>query len=336
MSAKIIGALVALLLVLSGIYLLFGSPVSDEEKLMRAERNMRALDSYGVDIMTSTEFVGAKEEVKFQGNVLVDNEEKAGRGDGELTILTEGVTMLFEGSLTYVDDNLYARVDTLPAAPFLPVEIRDIRGKEVLIVENLMSEVDSLLGEISEEREIEDLTVEGIMKDLEEYSMALWEEGAIKVMDVKIDDLDGEIVRKYELAVEGDVVNDATKELMETYEVYEMLENMLGLKEGEFAEEMEKELKDAYEDVELYVWSDGEHILKVKSLSTTKISSEDLEGLAKEDDLPREARTVTEIRYHSFNEDFEIEAPEEYLILEEVLRGFSSPAFGPPEREMIF
>jgi len=318
---KIISILVIVLLAVFG-YFYFVREDSPEEVLMRAGRNMLDLDSYSLDITVDTDMINSEGEslgsTLISGQMDISEVEKAGEGSLSAEMSAEGTVFLAEGSFIYVDDDFYGRIDTLPL-PVTGLLGDDVAGNWILVAENVPETLNQFLADLAEEDE-EVKTVAEIMAELEELEREIWERELFTVREVESVELRERSVDRYE--VEFDVDN-----LME---VYEVLFSELGILEEfeEFDDEdmemIREEMERAYEDMEFFIYTDGEYILRVRMESVTDMAAQwqDLEEMEEFiDQMPAETVVSTIVDYDNFNQEFEINAPEEFVLLRDLVGG---------------
>jgi len=292
----------------------------DEEELLRVEKNMKKLDSYIVDTVISVDLKGVDEEFDLSVSTMIDVSNKAMKMTFDMKLEDVRDYVEATGSLTYVDDNLYGRIDKLDVDPEIPEEEKEeFVGKNILIMENVLERIDDSLKDFIreempfiKEESLEAFSVEDVVEEIQEISLRLWEEGVVTVKETEGDYLDGERVKKYTLQVNEARMGEFLFQLMEDYNAFSFFE----ISPEEFQREiqfLEEEMQDENTETFMYVWSDGEHILKTSNISVTTIPEEEREFF----NMPEEIKATLSTRYHGFNEKFTITAPEVDIDLEE-------------------
>ncbi len=343
MQIKLLVILIVLAVIGGGAYYYTELSLTDEERVVRAMQNTIELDSYTSQFDFGTIALEEDEEVakiSFSAKADVDTVEKAIEGEGAFDIdyQMEGMEMSFslEGGLLVVDDNLYGKIETIPAPlmVFLPVTeaemISEITGEWILLQEDLSEETVEDLDEF----EMDEETVKKLTKEAEELFVLLWEKEVLLLEDKETDEIDGKKVTKYSVVVDLDNVPEFYEEgVMPFFEFLgedvleldeeEMEEMREGLKEAEDYlkdEENIEEIEESLEKLDLYIWTDGNYIHKIRVEMDFKADEDDFDI----EDIP-EADNISlyfEISYSNFNENFDITAPDDYLLIDDIMQSF--------------
>lgn len=328
-NKKIALIVLAILLVVGGVYgaMRLVGPMTPEEELMQAERNTSNLDSYSVALEMDIDFEGLEEspDFLFSGNADYDRIEKAVWAEGTLEMSMEGLAANLGASLTYVDDDLYGRVETFPymALPFGADQVDMITQNDILLMENISEQADLVLAGLAMEMEVEPFTIEDVFEKSEELSERMWREGVISVKDTEEDELDTGPAKKYTLEMDAEKMTDFYLEIVEDYEIMELLGVELTEEERQdLIEEMTDEMKESYEDMEMYAWVQDDYLVRMEVVSATDFSEEDFGEMQEVEGVPESIVVKMVMEYSNFNEEFNIEAPEEYITLEEVMEEF--------------
>lgn len=312
------------LLIAGGVYgFVFMEPQTPEEELMAAERKTTNADSYSVGMEMDMSVEGLQEapEISFTASGDYDRLAKAFDGEGQVDVSMEGLAANLGAGITYVDDNLYGRVTTFPylALPLGSSQVETLTENEVLLMENVPEQVDLFLEEFFIELEIEPLTVEELLNKFEKLEEEMWKEGVVTVVEVEDDELEGEAVKKYTLEIDEDKTADFIADLIEDYEVMDLFPQLTEEEKEEMLAEMDEELRQSYDDSEIYSWVQDGYLVRMETLSTTTIEEEDLPEVDDLDEMPQSVTVRMVVEYSNFNQDFEILAPESHITLEELM-----------------
>lgn len=330
-KAKII-ILVAIIILLGvGAYYYYqGGFVSAEEKIMEAEEKFRNLDSYTMETEINVNFIGGDDQTPntdfhFIGDV--DRKNKAFQGEGEVNFKMQGTAAKVGGSFTYIDDNLYGSVDTFPylALPLGSKEVSMITENDILIKEGLLKDINVYLASYLVEKGKEPITVEEIFKETKKHSKDIWKEGVITVEKTENDMLEGKKAKKYVLNFDGEKMVDFYIEFLEDYEVLDLTPGIAKEQKEEIKKQMKEEMKSG-EDIEVYVWIQGGYIGRMKMVSRTAFEMDENNFSEGQDvEIPEEVEVISNIYYRNFNKNFEIDAPEEYITLEDLMTELKIP-----------
>jgi hypothetical protein len=328
--SKIISAVVVLILVITGTYLyaqdLFLSP---EQKLIRATENFSNLGSYTIEADINSELIGGNESsVNFKINSDLDRVNKEARGFGQINFTMEGAAAKIGASYTYANDDLYVGIDTFPYL-FLPLDANQVElivENDILVKENLIEDTNNYLADLFKEKEREPKTIEEIITEIESYSQEVWQEEAIRVRKVEEDIIDGENVEKYTLSFDGQKINDIYLRIVEDYQLFDFFPNLSEEEVEEMKKEIEEQMKESYETVEAYVWIDNGNFVKSKTVSRTPIEVDPKTIAEQEVELPEEILVTSNIYYKNFDQQFDIEAPTEFITIQKLLNELNAPA----------
>ncbi len=320
MSGKIIFIIGAVALVGGGAYLYMNSDMggSSEEQLVKVGKNMAELDSLTVETDVSLSFteeqMGEKIDVSLGMSSDLDKKNEASRVEVEGSTTLQGLEMSGNGSFTYIDDNLYGRIETFPTILLQEIGMSgladQIMGVDILIAEN-----------ISEREELEDYDVneeelKEMMKALENFFADALEEDIVKVDKTEEDTVDGKKVDKHTIVVDYKKIPDFLLTSVDKYE--EALPEEVDKEEvKEEIEKMKEEIEnldleaEGLKDIHLYVWSDGKHILKASFFADV-------------DNEQGQFSVESTSKFSNFNEEFDIVAPEDYKTMEDLMGGMMS------------
>lgn len=336
-KTKIIISIIVALFIGAGVYYYVqGGFVSPEEEMMQAEEKFRKLDSYSVEAEMDVNFIGGGSQTpdmdfSFTGDV--DQKDKAFQGDGEVNFKMEGTAAKVGGSLTYVNDNLYGKVNTFPylALPLGSDEVSTITQNNILIKKDLLKNVNAYLTSYLAKQGKEPMTVEEIFTEMEKYSKEVWKKDIVSVKKVEDDMFEGKEAKKYTLNFDGKKMTDLYISLLEQYEVLDFVPNITKKEKEEIKTQIKEEMKGSYEDVKAYGWIQDGYIVRMKVTSTTPFEM-DKSALPKGQDveLPEKVEVVNNIYYRNFNKNFDITAPEEYITLQKLMSELQLP-FDLPE-----
>ncbi len=329
-NSKIILIVVLLILAITGTYLYAQDFfISPEEKLMKASKSFKEHDSYTIEADIDTEMIGDNESsMNFKLNSDVDVKNAKAQGNTEFNFNIEGAAAKLAASYTYLDDDLYLNVDTFPYL-FLPLDANQVElivENDILIKENLIKDTNNYLADFLKSREREPKTVEEIISEIEEYSEDIFNQEAVIVEEVKDDTIEGKKVKRYTLSFDGERLNEIYLQIMEDYKFFDLFSNLSEEEIAEIKNEMKNQMKESYETMEAYAWIDGGNFVKTKTVSRTSIGV-DSETVANQNvELPEEVVTTTNIYYKNFNEQFNIEAPTDFITREELINELNLPA----------
>ena len=320
MKKTIIAIIVVLLLVGGGYaaYNYYAVYTSDERELLVAGKNVSELDSYTMEVEMDMDIQAMGEAATFYISVVTDYDKigKALRSDASIALNFEGMPIDIGVEIVYVNDNLYAKVSSLPAliTMFLPPEVDQLVGENILLVEGLMEKGDDLLVEFLEDNDVPAMSAEDLLAELEELGEDVWKEGVISVVATESDELDGESAKKYTLEMDSDKMIDFYYDLMERYSIVEIMADAAGEDVDVVREEMElameearEEMYKAYEEMEVYAWVVDDYLVRME------VSFRDY--IEDESDYVDMSMIVS---YSNFNESFEIDEPVDYITTEEL------------------
>ena len=322
---KKIGLIVLVIALVAGAAYGFMSarPQTPEEELMAAERKTTGADSYSVDMDMNLEVEGLEEapEVSFSASGDYDRLERAFDGEGEFDISMEGLAANFGTRITFVDDNLYGRVTTFPylALPLGSDQVETLTENDILLLENTSQQIDLFLEGFFMELGVEPLTFDELLQKSEEISEEMWKEGVMIVENVEEDELGGERAQKYTVKIDGEEMADFIADLIEDYEIMDLFPQFTEEQKEEMLSEIDRELRQSYQEEEIYAWVQDGYLVKMEIVSTTIVEEEDLPEVDELDEMPESITMRMVVDYSNFNEEFEIVAPEDYITMEELL-----------------
>ena len=325
MKNKKIGIIVLVIILLAGgayAFISLGTQTPEEE-VMAAERKTTSADSYSINMEMDMNVTGMEEapDVSFLFRGDYDRLAGAFDGEGEINVLMEGLAANFGSRVILADDNLYGRVTTFPymALPIGGEQVDMITENNILLVEDVPTKINLFLEDLFTDMERDPLTLEELLEKSEDLSRQMWREGAIVVTDVNRDDLEGEKADRYTLEIDGEKTADFVTGLIEDYEIMELFPQLTEEEKEEMLREMDRELRESYEDEEIYVWVQDGYLVRMEMMSTTEIKEEDLPQVDELNEVPEAVTVKMIVEYSNFNEEFDITAPEEHITLEELM-----------------
>lgn len=312
MSNKVLILLfVALVFVIAGCYLLVergGSlGLNDEQALVLAAQKMSSLDSYTTDI--NLEFTGQSPEMTISevltSRIKSDNQKEAASGtiDLNLQIQEAGqeIILNFEGEVTVLDNQIFAKITTVPEIiqMFIPAEMI---GQWILFSGNLKEE---MIAEMTEQG----LNIDQLEAMAEELVVRFWERGVFIVTAKEKDRIDGISLNKYTVEIIPEkIISFLEEDFMPLIE--EIGGEELSSLSEEDKEEMISQLEAVLEHLDLYIWSDG------KYLHLIRVDAQIIEY-----EMVDQATIALEMKFHEFNKPVTIEAPDEFVPVEEIVEG---------------
>lgn len=312
MSNKVLILLfVALVFVIAGCYLLVergGSlGLNDEQALVLAAQKMSSLDSYTTDI--NLEFTGQSPKMTISevltSRIKSDNQKEAASGtiDLNLQIQEAGqeIILNFEGEVTVLDNQIFAKITTVPEIiqMFIPAEMI---GQWILFSGNLKEE---MIAEMTEQG----LNIDQLEAMAEELVVRFWERGVFIVTAKEKDRIDGISLNKYTVEIIPEkIISFLEEDFMPLIE--EIGGEELSSLSEEDKEEMISQLEAVLEHLDLYIWSDG------KYLHLIRVDAQIIEY-----EMVDQATIALEMKFHEFNKPVTIEAPDEFVPVEEIVEG---------------
>ncbi len=295
---------------------------SQENEVIRAQRNLRNFDSYGMDIEMNYKKEGG-EFLNFLGNVKVESLENNIKIEGIIKGKDNYAGEIeLEGYLSYINDNIYGRMDDFHVEDISErerEEAEEYLGKDALIVRKPLDKIDILIEEVSRELffygfdvgDIDIMKGEDILNEIKEISLRSLDRNIIKVVDVQSDILNGKSVKKYETKINEENMVDFFFELMDDYGIFEFLPISKEDKK-ELKEEMMYAIEESNDDTKSYLWIDNGRILKTKSTTTYE------EYDFWKDEI-EEVKIEFVVNYHSFNKNFNLTPPSEYIDVDKMI-----------------
>jgi hypothetical protein len=319
MNEKIIAVLAFVLIAGGGTYFYVNnSGGTPEEEVVEAWQNMVEVESLTMDVDFLLNFIEPESGEKFNFSTTISSEidkiNKKAKGVINADLEVQGMTMDLGGEVVFVEDNLYGKINTLPTALLYEFGFDEIAsevmGKDILLLENVSESIEEVTtSEISEERSIE------IMN---EVSTKAFDEGVVTVTEAGEEKVNGKNATKYEIKVDYEKLPDFLMELTEDYKddfATEEERLMVVAEIEKFKEEfknLSEEDKEMLEAVKMNLYSDGKHMVRFEILVDVE-----------------EQETTMEIvfTFGNFNKEFEINAPEDYIELEEVINQYMMNSF---------
>jgi hypothetical protein len=324
MNGKLIAVALFVLVAGGGAYLYMNnSNGTPEEEVTKAWQNMAEVESLTMNIDLLLDMVDptTQEEINMSANFTSDIDEKNKQGKAVFSgdVLVQGVSMSAGGELAFIEDNLYGKVDTLPTVILHEMGLGDLAtsfiGKDILLMENVSENIEEVENNnISEERAVE-MTKEISTKAFSEEIVILTEQGEEKV--------NGKNATKYQVKIDYEKLPNFLMDITEDYKddfasEEERLMVVAGIEEfeKEFNKLTEEELEQL-EQLKMNLYSDGKYIVRFEMLL----------------DLEEEEVTIEAVfTFSNFNEEFEVTAPEDYILLEELMEQLM-PMFMPADQD---
>ncbi|MCF7845518.1 MAG: hypothetical protein K9M12_02020 [Candidatus Pacebacteria bacterium] len=319
MNGKIIAVLAFVLIAGGGAYFYMsdgnGTP---EEEVVGAWQNMAEVESLTMDIDLLLSFLEPESGEEFNGSATISSDIDKTNEKAKMVISSDlevqGMTMNLGGEFVFVEDDLYGKINSLPTALLYEFGLADIAsevmGKDILLLESVSENIEEVTtDEISEERAAE---------IMEEVSTKAFDEGVVILTEAGEEKVNGKNATKYEMKVDYEKVSDFLMELTEDYkDDFTTEEERLMVVAGieEFKEEfnnLSEEDKQVLEAIKMNIYSDGKHIVRFETLVDVE-----------------EQETTMELvfTFGNFNEEFEINAPEEYVKLEDIINDYMMNSF---------
>ncbi len=293
-----------------------------EEELRAAEMKTTQSDSYTVEFVLDSSMENDVQGANFSlaGEIDYDRLNQRALTDLSIDFSGEGLAANFGGQLIYIDDTIYGSVTTFPYL-ILPVgneQVDLIVENDILIMENVTGQINLLLSEFAEEMEIESFTLEDVIEKSEMLSEQMWKEGVMEVVAVEGDYIGEDEAQRYLVEVDGDKMADFYLELIDNYDLLALFPEMTDEEKEEMLTEMEKGMREAYEETQTSFWVVDGYLVKAEIVSETSLDRAEISELP-QNELPEEIITNLTLEFSNFDQDFEIEKPEEYITLQELL-----------------
>ncbi len=325
-NKKIILIILGALLVAGGIFAAFNMrSTTPEQQVREAERRVAELDSYGIDVEMRLETYGdLEQEILFLGSGDYDRKNNLFRGDGSMDISMEGLALNLGGGVIYANDNLYGKLTTFPylALPLAGDQVDYLTENDILIVENLREKADLLIQSMSSEIGIEAMTVSDLLDYSEKLEDELWDREVVYVTEVSDDSHEGEAAKKYVMKVDNEKMADFYLDLINDFDLENLFSDLSEEEREAFLDQFEEELRKD-DETEFSVWIQDGYLVKVEMID--EINFEEEVPVNEIDNLggyPEKMVMEMIFEYRDFNEDFEIEEPEEFITLEDLMEEF--------------
>ncbi|MEA2092705.1 MAG: hypothetical protein U9P61_01910 [Patescibacteria group bacterium] len=318
MNRKIIAVLAFALIAGGAYFYINNSSGTPEEEVVKAWQNMAEVESLTMDVDILLGFVESETGERFDISATIssdiDNTNEKAKMVINSDLEIQGMTMDLGGKVVFVEDNLYGKINTFPTALLYEFGLdkiaSEVMGKDVLLLENVSESIKEIAKtEVSEERSIE------IMN---EVSTKAFDEGVVTITEAGEEKVNGENATKYEIKVDYEKLPDFLMELTEDYKdgFATEEERMTVVAEIEdFKEEFNnftEEDKKMLEALKMNIYSGGEYIVRFEVLVDVE-----------------EQETTMELvfTFGNFNEEFEINAPEDYIKLEDIINQYMMNLF---------
>lgn len=332
MSKKIISIVIILLIAIGGFYY-FQGEASAQEQILQSIENMEKEDSMTMSANLAGEFTDLEKEQTINVDFTVTNDSmlpEAFRTEIDGTVGAQGMQFMGSGSMIYTDNTLYGKIEEMPQIPFMPVG-DELIGQYILLQEDInwkeemsgdmnedLAKANKELAKAFEDADMEAKTVEDIVKETWEES---WKMEVLEVTKSESEKVHGKDAQKHTININWEKFPDVVEKMMKEYKevVPNFNEEEFEKDLQEFEKEMEKVEKATDEGTyNVYVWTDGNHILKAK----TDFQGE-LENI--------KADAAMTFEFKNFGKEFDISAPEDYMSKEELNEQLPSmgPQMGP-------
>ncbi len=320
---KIIVVLAVFIIAFGGVYYFLGEDLTPEEEIILGVQNLFRAESMTVTGELDGEFEDQATGERFGVNLSAVSDlmlPEAFQADLDGSVAMEGMQFMGSGSVIYVENNLYGKVEEMPQIPFMPMGDEFV-GQYIILEEDIdwKREMDQELDETFEETDIDPETFKEIAMESFEKS---WELNVLEITETVSDEVSGRSTRKHTVAINLENLPQLVEEMVREYQELitydeEELEEAIEEMEEEIAEYREEIDEDA---LEFQVWTDGEYILKVEF---------EFDGTVEE----TETSFTFSLEFENFGQDLEITAPENY-ITEEELQEMMMPSIEAPGMEM--
>ncbi len=317
---KAVLILIILILVGTGYYFFVTGLFSSEEdidRLMSAKKNMSELNSYSLNVDMNFEVLGAEDEnlsnLNLAGGFNIDKRKKAMEGDLDLEVDGEAMMLFLSASLIYIEDNLYGRINTLPLGIF-PTRLSDNFARRwILLAENATEGMDNFLIDAFEKEGMDPQTVSDIFYDLEGYWSAAWRDG-FQIEKIEKTTLNDSSVELFRGRFDHEKMVSTYREVIDYLNFFGQLPELT----EEELQEMSDAMKESYRDTEIKIYVKDNYVLR------KEIRAEVDSEMPEEINMSQASKTIitTTIDYDNFNKEFEMEAPEDHLIFQNILGDF--------------
>ncbi len=235
---KIILPVIFALLFMSGVsaFFIMRSP-SPQDEIMESLKNMQTLNSlsstFGLNFEATT-----NQNNDFQGSFTSTSKVDSNNMEGEFTFegqgMFNGTGGSLKGSLLAVNDKAFIKLDQAPfLGMFLPLPISEIKGKNILVAENLSEELNeenleklnkNPLGikpeEVADDFFKDDVDPEVAEEFLKDLGQGLWDYEAIIVASSTEEEIRGTSVRRYDLKLNLENSLELFDVVIKDYEQY--------------------------------------------------------------------------------------------------------------------
>lgn len=319
MKNKKLGLIIVGAVLISGLafagFRSFNAP-SPKEQLRGAEKKTLTADSYSMDIEMNTETEGnLQSTISFTGKLNYDRLKERADLSTNIDVSGEGMVLNLGGHLKYIEDKLYGKVTTFPylALPIGSEQVDMITENEILISDNTNQDLSLLLEDGLRGTDLEGMSLTEILDEADKLREKMWQEEIITISQSENVDLDDRESKKYSLQIDGEKMTDFYMQLADQYQLVDPYSELSDRERDELKAELEK----AYQEMDIKAWVVDDYLVKLEVDSSTDFSDQ-LEGEG-EDEFPEKVKTTFIINFDNFNQDFEIEEPEEYMGLKDLL-----------------
>ncbi len=302
--------------------------------MIRIEENMNNLDSYTTAMELELKFNEQSQDyVSFVLNIDMDKKNEAMEATGSIVASVEGMNFDLNAELIHINDNLYGKINNINLPPlllmFFPIDqskIELISNKDILLKENLFQDLNQMIAEITQEIGQESLTIEEIITEMEGISRGFWQQGVTIIENVSVDELDGQEVNKYKIKIDNEKLISFILNYLEEKNLFDLISDINNQDKEEIIKEIKDTIKDDQAEIDFYIWADENYILKSSYRSEIKIPEEETQASEK-------MILLLNVYYSNFNHEFDIIEPENYLLLDELIKIFEDifdiPETGP-------
>ncbi len=270
-------------------------------------------DSFRMEAKINGEFQGKEDaqgikaltaEISFS-EIVDKKDEKDARAsfDLSLNVGLEGLILIVKGEIVSAAKDIYLKIKSLPSLPILSLDLEEIRNQWFKI-ERETSQTESF-DEKSFAEDIEDILEENEIFDIKK--------------DFGQEELDGQTTNHYLVELKKDKLKELVPEILEITKKYLSQDEKEEYEKGK--EAFLKDFSDNFDDLwdrikplefECWVGTGDSRIKKIK------FEKEMVYGVAGEENEGN-LKIGGEFTFFDFNKKFEIEIPEDYKAIEEIL-----------------
>ncbi len=314
-TGKLVVLVLAVVLVFGGAYWLISAgpaSLSHEKALVLAAQKTADLNYLTSDFQFVVDGQMGDESlaIELSGQTKADNQNQSASGEvslsGNFQQADTGMNFSFVGEFILAENKLFAKLGTLPEiiTLFIPIQIpEEIFGEWILVFEDVNQEM---------EEDPDSLTFDQIEEIMTEITSKLLERDMFSVTDKTRD----QGLDRYTIQIHPAGIMEFIQ-----YDLVPLMEDVIGeeipMIDNFEVEEATDQMQEVLEQLQMQIWSDGRYIHRFR-IDTNLEMEEDmlLEGA--------EATLSIEVNYRDFNQPVLIEAPVDYLQLEELEELFPS------------